>query len=88
MDLDSLDPSRAYCDTCQIYLSATYETLVPRLATDWSNGDRVTEPVLVVDDLHVTFPTAAGDIRAVRGVSLEVHEGESLAEPALAVVGA
>jgi peptide/nickel transport system substrate-binding protein len=48
MDLNSLDPSRAYCDTCQIYLSAVYETLVglapdnktliPRLATSWSNN--------------------------------------------------
>jgi len=28
MDLDSLDPHRAFCDTCQIYLGAVYETLV------------------------------------------------------------
>ena len=27
-DLSTLDPDRAFCDTCQIYLSATYQTLV------------------------------------------------------------
>ncbi len=27
MDINSLDPARAYCDTCQIYLSAVYDTL-------------------------------------------------------------
>jgi peptide/nickel transport system substrate-binding protein len=53
MDLNSLDPSRAYCDTCQIYLSSTYQTLlglapdnktlVPELATSWkiTKGGRV-----------------------------------------------
>ena len=51
MDTNSLDPSRAYCDTCQIYLTAVYETLMtldpkdpnvqlPRLATKWeANAD-------------------------------------------------
>jgi peptide/nickel transport system substrate-binding protein len=49
MDVNSLDPSLAYCDTCQIYLSATYQTLigldpkdnqtfVARLAKKWSNS--------------------------------------------------
>jgi peptide/nickel transport system substrate-binding protein len=49
MDINSLDPSRAYCDTCQIYLTAAYQTLigldpddnrtlVPRLATSWEPG--------------------------------------------------
>ena len=43
MDINSLDPSRAYCDTCQIFMTAVYETLIgldkdnktliPRLAT-------------------------------------------------------
>ena len=28
MDLNSLDPSRAWCDTCKIYVGAVYETLV------------------------------------------------------------
>jgi peptide/nickel transport system substrate-binding protein len=53
MDINSLDPSRAYCDTCQIFLTAVYETLVgldkdnktlvPRLATKWSSNDAQTE---------------------------------------------
>ena len=50
MDLNSLDPSRAFCDTCQIYLSSVYDRLVdlspdnksivPLLAKEWSaNAD-------------------------------------------------
>lgn len=51
MDINSLDPSRTYCDTCQIYMSATYETLIgldvndpaiqiPRIASSWeANSD-------------------------------------------------
>ena len=51
MDTNSTDPSRAYCDTCQIFLTAMYETLMtldtkdpnvmlPRLATKWeANAD-------------------------------------------------
>ncbi len=51
MDVNSLDPGRAWCDTCQIYLTSVYETLValapdnqtitPHLATRWeSNADQ------------------------------------------------
>ena len=51
MDVNSLDPSLAYCDTCQIFMTAVYETLIgldtdnrtliPRLATSWeSNADQ------------------------------------------------
>lgn len=53
MDVNSLDPSRAFCDTCQIYLTAVYEplitlgadneTLEPKLATSWSSNDDFTE---------------------------------------------
>ena len=51
MDLNSLDPARTYCDTCQIYMAATYETLIgldvddptiqiPRIASAWeANAD-------------------------------------------------
>lgn len=50
MDLNSLDPARAFCDTCQIYLSSVYDRLVdlspdnksivPMLAKEWSaNAD-------------------------------------------------
>ncbi len=51
IDINSLDPARAWCDTCQIYLSNVYETLIgldkdnktlkPRLATKWeANADQ------------------------------------------------
>lgn len=53
MDVNSLDPSRAFCDTCQIYLTAVYEplltlaadneTLEPKLATSWENSADFTE---------------------------------------------
>lgn len=53
MDVNSLDPARAFCDTCQIYLTAVYEplltlgednqTLVPKLATSWKNNADFTE---------------------------------------------
>jgi peptide/nickel transport system substrate-binding protein len=52
MDLNSLDPSRAFCDTCQIYLSSVYDRLVnlspdnksivPMLAKEWSASDDAT----------------------------------------------
>jgi peptide/nickel transport system substrate-binding protein len=51
MEINSLDPGRAWCDTCQIFLNAMYQTLVslaadnrtttPNLATSWDiNGDQ------------------------------------------------
>jgi len=51
--LNSLDPSRAFCDTCQIYLSSVYESLVtlasdnkslaPNLAESWEISDDLTQ---------------------------------------------
>ena len=53
MDLNSLDPHRSFCDTCQIYNSTVYETLltldtnnklIPLLAASWegeSGSDQV-----------------------------------------------
>ncbi len=38
----------------------------------------VAEPVLVVDDLVVDFPTGDGVVHAVRGLSLSVREGQVL----------
>ncbi|MBH1939358.1 ABC transporter ATP-binding protein [Mobilitalea sibirica] len=35
--------------------------------------------VLEVNDLHVSFDTYAGEVKAVRGVTFELHEGEVLA---------
>lgn len=51
MDINSLDPGRAWCDTCQIYLTSTYarlvnldkdnKTIVPMLADSWTvNADQ------------------------------------------------
>jgi peptide/nickel transport system substrate-binding protein len=51
IDINSLDPARGFCDTCQIYFSNVYETLVglgkdnatltPRLAASWeANADQ------------------------------------------------
>jgi len=42
-------------------------------------GDTTTEPVVVVDDLTVTFATDGGAVDAVKGVSLDVRPGEVLA---------
>lgn len=50
-DFNSLDPARSWCDSCQIYLSNVYETLIgldadnmtlkPRLAVSWeANADQ------------------------------------------------
>lgn len=51
MDINSLDPARVYCDTCVIFATAAYETLItvdpsdlskqiPRLAESWeANAD-------------------------------------------------
>src|SRR6478752_10147218 len=59
MDVNSLDPQRAYCDTCQIFMTAVYETLiglgsdnktlVPRLATKWSANADLTEYTFNLD---------------------------------------
>lgn len=76
MDVNSLDLSRAYCDTCQIYLTAVYETLVgldddnttlvPRLATDWSSNDEQTEFTFELDP-DATFadgaPVTSADVK-------------------------
>ena len=49
MDVDSLDPARAFCDTCQIVVTALYErlvdldpdngTIVPLLAESWESNE-------------------------------------------------
>lgn len=77
MDINSLDPERAYCDTCQIFLTATYETLigldptdnktlVPRLATSWESNDDQTQFTFELDPA-ATFsdgsPVEAEDVK-------------------------
>lgn len=60
MDVNSLDPALAFCDTCQIYMTAVYETLigldpadnttlVPRLATEWTSNADQTEFTFTLD---------------------------------------
>jgi peptide/nickel transport system substrate-binding protein len=64
MDIATLDPSRSFCDTCQIYLTAVYETLIgldpadnksflPRLATEWSGNDDSTVYTFTLDPAAV-----------------------------------
>jgi peptide/nickel transport system substrate-binding protein len=76
MDINSLDPSRAYCDTCQIYLTAVYETLITvdpadlsnqiaRLASSWEANDDNTVFTFTLAD--ATFadgsPVEAKDVK-------------------------
>ncbi|WP_342640641.1 ABC transporter substrate-binding protein [Rhodoligotrophos ferricapiens] len=58
MDLNSLDPHRAFCDTCQIYNSSVYETLVtldannkivPLLAESWKASADQSEFTFTLD---------------------------------------
>ncbi len=37
------------------------------------------EPILKIEDLYVSFDSYAGEVHAIRGVSLDVNEGEVLA---------
>src|SRR4051812_6024578 len=66
MDVNSLDPSLSYCDTCQIFMTAVYETLigldptdnqtlVPRLATKWEGNADQTEFTFDLDT-NAKFP--------------------------------
>ncbi|GAB1361376.1 ABC transporter substrate-binding protein [Rhodobacter sp.] len=58
MDLNSLDPHRSWCDTCQIYNTAVYEALVtldaenklvPLIAESWSSNEAQTEFTFVLN---------------------------------------
>ena len=58
MDINSLDPHRAWCDTCQIYNSSAYESLVtldkdnkivPLLAKSWEINPEQTQITLHLD---------------------------------------
>jgi peptide/nickel transport system substrate-binding protein len=77
MDVNSLDPSRSYCDTCQIFNTAVYETLItvdpadpntlePRLATEWEASADSTQFTFTLDPA-ATFadgsPVEAADVK-------------------------
>ncbi|MEO3387976.1 ABC transporter substrate-binding protein [Mesorhizobium sp. CAU 1741] len=59
LEINSLDPHRAFCDTCQIYLSSTYQGLVklaaddrsvePLLATEWTTNEDQTQFTFTLD---------------------------------------
>lgn len=40
---------------------------------------KVGKKMLEVQDLHVTFKTYGGEVHAVRGVTFDLYEGETLA---------
>ena len=76
MDLSTLDPARSFCDTCQLYLTAVYQTLigldpadnttfVPRLATGWEGNAENTQFTFKLDP-NATFsdgsPVEAADV--------------------------
>jgi len=74
MDVNSLDPARAFCDTCQFYLTAVYETLVtlapdnktlaPNLAESWEVNDDFTEFTFKLKDAAFAdgSPVEASDV--------------------------
>jgi len=77
MDLTTLDPQRVYCDTCQIYMTAIYETLigvdpaditklVPRLAETYEANAENTEFTFTLKP-DATFadgsPVTAADVK-------------------------
>jgi peptide/nickel transport system substrate-binding protein len=74
--VSSLDPAKAFCNTCQIYLSAVYETLVglapdnktivPRLAKSWEVNANQTVFTMHLDPGAVFAdgtPVVAKDVR-------------------------
>lgn len=76
MDFNSLDPSRAFCDTCQIYVSAAYEslvgiaadnrTIVPLIAQSWEVNEDQTRFTFHLDPKAVFAdgsPVEAKDVK-------------------------
>ena len=69
MDIDSLDPARAFCDTCQIYLTSAYDRLVD-LDKDKEAIERFGKQLdgMVANDLILQLIAA---LRAKYGVSVD-----------------
>ena len=76
MDINSLDPHRAWCDTCKIYVGSVYETLVgmakdnktiiPRLAKSWTSNGDATQYTFKLDEKAVFSdgsPVEAKDVK-------------------------
>lgn len=75
MDVNSLDPARAWCDTCQIYNTSVYEQLVtldkdnkvqPLLATGWEVNAEQTQLTFKLDPAAVFSdgsPVEAKDVK-------------------------
>lgn len=76
MDVNALDPARAFCDTCQIYLTSVYDTLVtldkdnktlkPRLAKSWDVNENQTVFTFHLDEKAVFAdgsPVEAKDVK-------------------------
>jgi peptide/nickel transport system ATP-binding protein len=55
-----------------------FEALPGQVVDEADHGPALGETVLEISDLHVTFKTEDGPVRAVRGVDLEVRSGEVL----------
>ncbi len=75
MDVNSLDPNRAFCDTCQFYLTAVYETLItlapdnktlkPNLAASWEANDDFTQFTFHLKDAKFAdgSPVESSDVK-------------------------
>jgi peptide/nickel transport system substrate-binding protein len=70
MDLTTLDPSRVYCDTCQIYMTAVYETLITVNPADNSLEPRLAESWEVNEDSTVYTFTLRPDVVFADGAPL------------------
>src|SRR6202023_2919326 len=75
-----LQPSRGRPARCPRSAAAACTALVWRSDKE---SPAVSEPLLVVSDLHVEFPSEGGTVRALSGVDFEVTPEETIA-----VVGA